>query len=228
MILYDLVNGRKTHFSPNSWRVRLALAHKGLAYEVRDVLFGDIPSINAGGDKLTIPTLSHNGKLVTDSWDIVRYLDETFPQMPRLIAPGADGQVLKFFQYWVQTTIHGGIARLILRDLHDRLDPADQPYFRASREKMYRQTLEALQAGREERVDAFRKSLQPMRLSLGHGPFVCGEQPGYADYLAFGGFQWARVSSPFQLLAEDDVVHAWFERCLDLFDGAGRREAPAT
>lgn len=74
MILYDLVNHRKAHFSPNSWRVRMALAHKGLAYSVHDVLFGDIPSINTGGDKLTIPTISHNGKLVTDSWDIVRYL----------------------------------------------------------------------------------------------------------------------------------------------------------
>ncbi|MGH2149925.1 hypothetical protein ACQ10G_16155, partial [Enterococcus faecalis] len=78
--------------------------------------------------------------------------------------------------------------------------PADQAYFRASREKMYKTTLEDLQAGREDRVDAFRKSLQPLRLALGHGPFISGEQPGYADYLAFGGFMWARVSSPFALL----------------------------
>ncbi len=84
-----------------------------------------------------------------------------------------------------------------------------------------------MQAGREERVDAFRKSLQPLRLALGHGPYICGEQPGYADYLAFGAFMWARVSSPFALLAEDDVVHAWRERCLDLYDGAARRESAA-
>ena len=227
MLFYDLVNARGAHFSPNSWRARLTLLHKGLAFEVRDVLFGDIPGINAGGDKLTIPTLSHQGRLVTDSWAIVQYLDATFPDTPRLIPAGAEGHVLKFFQYWAQTTLHAGIARLILKDLHDSLDPADQAYFRASREKQYKATLEEVQAGREERVDAFRKSLQPLRLALGHGPYICGEQPGYADYLAFGAFMWARVSSPFALLAEDDVVHAWRERCLDLYGGAGRQERAA-
>ena len=99
--------------------------------------------------------------------------------------------------------------------------------FRASREKSYKTTLEALQAGREDRLDAFRRGLQPMRLALDHHPYIAGPQPGYADYLAFGAFMWARTSSPFELLAEDDVVHAWRERCLDLYDGAGRRETAA-
>lgn len=227
MILYDLVNAKRAHFSPNSWRVRMALLHKGIKFEVRDVLFGDVPSINAGGDKLTIPTIEHAGQLVTDSWAIVQYLDRAFPDTPRLIGPDAAAHVLKFFQYWVQTSLHGPIARLILRDLHDSLDPADHAYFRASREKLYKTTLEDLQAGREDRVDAFRKGLQPMRLALGHHPFICGEQPGYADYLAFGAFMWARTSSPFPMLAEDDVVYAWRERCLDLYGGAGRQERAA-
>lgn len=226
MILYDLVNRHKTHFSPNSWRVRMALAHKGLAFDVRDVLFGTIKDINPE-QKLTIPTLEHDGRFVTDSWAIVEHLDAAFPDTPRLIAPGADGHVTKFFQFWVQTTVHAGIARLILLDLHDSLEPADQAYFRASREKQFHKTLEDLQAGREERVDAFRKSLQPLRLALGSSPFVGGAQPCYADYLVFGGFQWARLSSPFKLLAEDDLVHGWFERCLDLYDGMGRGEAAA-
>jgi glutathione S-transferase len=227
MVLFDLVNRRKAHFSPNSWRVRMALAHKGLDFEVRDVLFGGIAGIRPGGDKLTIPTIEIEGRFITDSWTIVQHLDAAFPATPRLIAPGAEGQVLRFFQYWVQTTVHAGIARLIMLDLFNSLEPADQPYFRTSREKQYGQTLEALQAGREERVDAFRKSLQPMRLSLAQGPFISGEQPGYADYLVFGGLQWARTSSALPVLAADDVVHAWFERCLDLYGGLGRREAAA-
>jgi glutathione S-transferase len=227
MLLYDLVNAKRAHFSPNSWRVRMALLHKGIPFQVRDVLFGDIPSINAGGDKLTIPTIEHQGRLVTDSWAVVQHLDAAFPDTPRLIGPDAAAHVLKFFQYWVQTSLHGPIGRLILKDLHDSLDQADQAYFRASREKLYKGTLEAVQTGREERVDAFRKGLQPLRMALGHGPYISGEQPGYADYLAFGAFMWARASSPFALLAEDDVVHAWRERCLDLYDGAARRELAA-
>lgn len=226
MILHDLVNARGAHFSPNSWRVRLALAHKGIDFEVRDVLFGSIKDISPE-DKLTIPTIAHQGRFVTDSWHIVKYLDEAFPGTPRLIAPGAEGHVTQFFQYWVQTTVHAGIARLILLDLHNSLEPSDQAYFRASREKQFHKTLEDVQAGREERVDAFRKTLQPLRLAVGSHGFVGGEQPCYADYLAFGGFQWARLSSPFKLLEQDDLVHGWFERCLDLYGGMGRAEAAA-
>ena len=227
MLLYDLVNARGAHFSPNSWRVRMALLHKGLRFEVRDTLFTGIADINPGGDRLTIPTLAHDGQLVTDSWAIVKYLDQALPDTPRLIPRGAEGHVTQFFQYWVQTALHGPIARAILLDVHDSLDPADQAYFRASREKMYKQTLEQVQAGREERLDALRRGLQPLRLAVGSHGYVGGAHPCYADYLAFGAFQWARVSSTFALLEPDDPVHGWFERCLDLYDGAGRREPAA-
>lgn len=228
MILYDLINAQGAHFSPNTWRVRMALMHKGLKFEVRDKLFTEIAGINPGGDKPTIPALHHDGQLISDSWAIVQHLDQAFPETPRLISTGADGHVMKFFQFWVQTTLHAGVARSILLDVHDSLDPADKPYFRASREKQFHKTLEQVQAGREDRLDTFRRSLQPIRLSLGStSPFIGGEQPCYADYLVFGAFQWARVCSNFALLAEDDPVHAWFQRCLDLYDGAGRKEAAA-
>jgi glutathione S-transferase len=39
----------------------------------------------------------------------------------------------------------------------------------------------------------------------------------------FGAFQWARVVSPFKLLAEGDPVYAWRERLLDAFDGMARK-----
>ena len=51
----------------------------------------------------------------------------------------------------------------------------------------------------------------------------CGAAPLFADYIVFGALQWARVVSPAQLLADDDIVAAWFGRCLDLYDGMGRK-----
>ena len=47
------------------------------------------------------------------------------------------------------------------------------------------------------------------------------------DYCVFGTLQWARIMCPVAILTEDDPVHAWFERCLDLCDGLGRRTAVA-
>ena len=223
MILYDLVGTNDAHFSPNSWRVRMALAHKDLAYDAEPALFTSIKDI-APGRKLTIPTIRDGDELITDSWAIVEHLDRRYPSTPRLIGPGSDGHVTRFFQYWVQTAIHAGIANQILLDVHDQLDPADQAYFRTSREKQYGKSLEQVQEGREARLDAFRKSLQPLRLAVSAHPYIGGAYPCYPDYLAFGGFQWARVTSPVQILARDDPVHAWFERCLDLHGGIGRLE----
>lgn len=55
-------------------------------------------------------------------------------------------------------------------------------------------------------------------------PFVGGETPLYADYVAASGLQWARVACALPVLAADDPVAAWFERVLDLFDGVARAE----
>ena len=65
-------------------------------------------------------------------------------------------------------------------------------------------------------------SLLPLRLTLSRHPWLAGEQHAYADYAVFGMFMWARCTSPLELLAADDPVHAWRERLLDAFDGMAR------
>jgi glutathione S-transferase len=52
-------------------------------------------------------------------------------------------------------------------------------------------------------------------------PFVGGDAPLFADYIVFGALQWARTISPAEILAGDDPVRDWFERCLDLHGGVG-------
>ena len=64
--------------------------------------------------------------------------------------------------------ILGGIARLIVRDLLDVVDPKDLRNFCESREARFGMSLEAVQQGRETRVADFRASLLlPVRLVLG-------------------------------------------------------------
>jgi glutathione S-transferase len=101
-----------------------------------------------------------------------------------------------------------------------RADAAD---FRKTREARFGKPLEEVVAGREKSVEGFRKTLEPMRLTLKTQAYLGGEKPNYADYIVFGAFQWARVVSPFKLLAENDPVYAWRERLLDAFDGMARK-----
>ena len=103
------------------------------------------------------------------------------------------------------------------------LDAEDQAYFRQSREARYGKPLEDVSAGRDAGLAAFRASLEPLRSMLAYQPWIGGESPLFADYIVFGAFQWVRVISPFQLLAEDDPIVEWFGRCLELHGGLGRK-----
>ena len=129
----------------------------------------------------------------------------------------------RFVNSWTDAVLHPGLARLIVSDILPCLAPEDQAYFRASREQRYGMRLEEVTAGRETRVEGFRKELQPLRVTLRAQPWLGGEAPNYADYVVFGGFQWARSVSPFRLLEADDPIAEWRGRMLDLFGGLARR-----
>jgi glutathione S-transferase len=222
VVLYDLVGKDDRRFSPNCWRTRMALAHKGLECEARPTRFTEIPKI-AGGAFKTVPVIEDQGRAVVDSWAIAQYLEETYPDRPSLFG-GPGGEALcRFVQNWCGAVLHAGLIGMILLDIYEHLTPEDRTYFRTSREQRFGRPLEEVQAGREERLEGFRKSLQPLRMTLTDAPFLGGEAPLYADHLAFGAFQWARVISPFRVLEAGDPVHAWFERCLDLYGGIGRQ-----
>ncbi|MCM5569459.1 glutathione S-transferase family protein [Burkholderiaceae bacterium FT117] len=222
IVLYDLCGAGGKRFSPNCWRSAMSLAHKGLAWESRATLFTQIPGI--GGGNRTVPVIDDQGELIGDSWTIAEHLESRYPDRPSLFGGETGKALARFVQNWTIAQLHAPIFRMIAADIHDALDPADQPYFRESREKRLGKSLEEVQAGREAELPAFRAGLAPLRLTVQAQPFLGGERPSYADYLPFGALQWARTTSPFPLLAADDPVLAWFERCLDLHDGLGRRE----
>jgi glutathione S-transferase len=110
---------------------------------------------------------------------------------------------------WQATITTAPGRRANSRHLHDK----DREYFRRSREERVDMTLEDLVAERDARLPAFRQSLAPLRLTLKAQPFLGGDRPLYADYAVFGPFQWARCISPFALLAPDDPITLWRERC---------------
>ena len=224
IVLYDLAGVDDRRFSPNCWRTRMALAHKGLDYEARPTRFTEIGP-NCHGHK-TVPTLvdedEDGDKIVCESRAIAEYLEDTYPERPSLFG-GVGGRALSvFFENWTNATLHANVGGMTMLDIYDHLLAEDRDYFRASREQRFGKTLEQVQAGREQRLPEFRQKLTPLRATLQRQPFLGGDRPLYPDYLAFGAFQWARVVSPFRLLERDDVVHDWFQRCLDLYGGLGR------
>ena len=224
--LFDLAGADDDRrFSPYCWRVKLALAHKGLPVETVPWRFTEKDRIAASGQG-RVPVLVDGDKWIADSWTIANYLEDTYPDRPSLFGGGAGRALSHFYVGWADTILQPAMARLIVRDVFDRVHAKDRTYFRQSREERYGQTLEQVVADRDKNLPAFRARLSPLRVALQGQPFLAGASPLHADYIVFGSFQWARATSAFELLATDDVVHAWRERMLDLYDGMARK-APA-
>jgi glutathione S-transferase len=221
--LFELVGADPTRpFSPYCWRTRMALAHKGLTAETIPWCFTEKQAI-APHQSDKVPVLLDGETSVADSWKIANYLEDTYPDRPSLFG-GEGGRAMgRMINGWGDVAIVGGIAPLIVADIPDLLKPEDSAYFHQSREARFGKPLQEVVAGRDTSVEGFRRALDPMRLTLKTQAYLGGDRPNYADYIVFGGFQWARVVSPFKLLAENDPVHAWRERLLDAFDGMARK-----
>ena len=220
--LYDLAGAEADRrFSPFCWRIRMALAHKELPVETAAWRFTEKEALAPTGQG-RVPVIVDKGRWVSESWVIANYLEDTYPERPTLFGGSAGRAATRFVQGWADTTLHPGLVRFLVLDVWQHAHEKDKAYFRKSREERFGNTLEAVQFDRDERLPAFRQSLQPLRSLLEAQPFIGGDKPLYADYIVFGGFQWARCISSFKLLEPDDPVTAWRERMLDLFSALAR------
>ena len=209
-------------FSPFCWRTRMALAHKGLSAQSIPWCFTEKQAI-APHKSEKVPVLIDGETSVADSWAIANYLEDRYPDRASLFGGEGGRAMARMMNWWGDIAVVGGMFPLIVADIPPHLKPVDAEYFRKSREARFGKPLQEVVAGRDKSVEGFRKALEPMRLTLKSQAYLGDEKPNHADYIVFGAFQWARVVSPFQLLAEKDPVHAWREKLLDAFDGMARK-----
>jgi len=223
--LFELVGTDESRpFSPYCWRTRMALAHKGLEADTIPWRFTEKAAIASYGSE-KVPVLLDADRCVVDSWVIANYLEDAYPERPSLFGGEGGRALARMTNWWGDIAVVGGMFPLIVADIPSILAPNDAAYFRRSREARLAKPLEEASAGRDNHVAAFRKSLDVMRLTLKTQPFLGGAKPNYADYIVFGGFQWARAMSPFKLLEADDPIYAWREKLLDAFDGLARKSS---
>jgi glutathione S-transferase len=221
--LYELVGtDAERPFSPYCWRTRMALAHKDLEANSIPWRFTEKSAIAPHGSE-KVPVLLHVVSAVVDSWVIANYLEDKFPDRPSLFGGDGGRNIGRLINSWGDIAIVGGIFPMIVADIPSHLGAVDADYFRKSREARLGRKIEDVTAERDKTVIAFRRSLEPLRQTLKAQLYLGGVAPNYADYIVFGGFQWARVVSAFKLLDADDPVYAWRERLLDAFGGLARK-----
>lgn len=158
--------------SSAAYRVRIALALKGLAYEtsavhlVRDGGEQLKPEYRARNPQGRVPLLEHDGVIISQSLAIVEYLEEKFPDAP-LLPVGAQGRARV-----------RSLAQLVACDIHPLNNLGVLKYLKghfavdeAGIQDWYRHWI----------VQGFAAFEQRLRNESDTGRFCHGEHPTLAD-----------------------------------------------
>ncbi len=223
LALYELSGSNGRHYSLYSWRTRWALAHKGVPFESRGVKVSDKAAIAFSGQE-RVPIVRDGDAVVFDSWQIAEHLERRFPEGASLFGGEGGRQLAQFVNAWTDRSVIPALAPNVALRVTECVEADDAAHLRAGFEKAFRTTLEALYARREESLPRFARVLDPLRAVVKSQPFLGGETPLYADYIAASPLQWARIVCPEPVLPADDPVLAWFGRVLDLHGALGRNE----
>jgi glutathione S-transferase len=223
LIMYERIGHEGRRPSPFSWRIRYALAHKGLEPEFRHVRFADVETIRSLSGQHFVPIVTDGNRVIHDSWNIACYLEDSYPDRPSLFG-GAGGRGLaRLVNHWSDTVLGTAIRRLIAADFIQCLDPGDRDYYRSSREAAFGCALEEYCVDRPRWLAELASVTAPLERTLAEQPYFGGAVATYADYVLFSVFQYARLGCPDEFLGEGTALRGWRDGLVRAFDGLGDR-----
>jgi len=205
--LYDLVGAKDLRPSPFCWRTKAVLTYKKIPYTTVPVRFTEKDKIAFSGQD-RVPVIKDNGTVVYDSWTIARYLEEKQPD-PKIFPGLGLKEACRFFNLYVDRTVHPACIMLVLNDIFAKIEPGDRAYFRADREKRFGMTLEAIAAKRDENRPKLHAVLSDLNATISGQDYFFG-QLTYADFCLFGTFKWVTAVSEEPLFDHAPALRAWW------------------
>jgi len=209
--LYDIAS---THpgqaWSPNTAKARYALNFKGIPHKT---VFLEYPEIELLCKKLgakptsqtplqyTLPVIHDplTDTIVSDSIEIARYLDATYPNTPRLIPDGTVALHYAFTEAF-EATLPPYFVYTLPASL-PFLNPASQDYFRQTREQLFggRRLEDVVPTGEEDVVmwkkleDAFGQIDGWIQKNGADSKYFMGDTICYADISVAGFLRWGKM-----------------------------------
>ena len=157
-----------------SFRVRVALKLKGLAFEETpiDILSGEQfePAYAAVNAERVVPTFIHDGHTIYQSLAIIEYLDETHPS-PRLIPEDAK-----------ERAYARSLALITIADAH----PLITPRIRNHLARAFGADAHAIEAWGRHWTSEGLATYERLLVQRSPAPFALGSQPGLADICIAG------------------------------------------
>ncbi|KAF9464054.1 hypothetical protein BDZ94DRAFT_1257437 [Collybia nuda] len=141
-------------WSPNTCKTRYSLNFKGIPYKTEWVEYPDIEAVcrklgivtaykkEDGTPLYTLPAIydPSTGTALADSILIAEYLDEKYPETPKLFPPGTRSLQQAALQAFASTL--DPLWQFVLPATNGILNPRSEEYFRRTRESQYGKKLE--------------------------------------------------------------------------------------
>ncbi|KAK7264808.1 hypothetical protein RJT34_32419 [Clitoria ternatea] len=176
--------------SPFGMRVRIALAEKGINYELKEQDLNNKSPLLLQMNPVykQVPVLIHNGKPVCESLTAVQYIDEVWKDKSPLLPshPYLRAQA-KFWADYVDKKIHDAASGL------------------------WSEKGEKQEAAKKEFIEAL------LEAQLGEKPYFDGDKFGFVDIALIPFYSWFKACETFGNLnieAECPKIISWAKRCM--------------
>lgn len=161
---------------------------------------GTKPNFFFGNSVYTVPVIIHGElpKIVQESWDIIEYLDTTFPDTPQLVPKGTKA-LLTVYDNYVKDKITMTVFTMIVLPTFNFVTEKDKAYFRESREKWLGAKLEDVcpPEKKEAQLTKLKDGLDQIAKMLDKngegGIFVLGDRASKGDFTLVGIFCWLKA-----------------------------------
>ena len=219
---YELAAENKDiKFSPFVWRTRMALLHKGVDFKSIAWQFRDRDT----KEHKTVPAIYDNGKMVSDSWEIAKYLDAQYPDKPMLMKDSEAEAHAQLVSNICNALVFATAASIAIYPVSQIIDDESAAYFLETREAKFGKKLSEINNPDQDAAKAnLANGLAVFEATLGTSDYLGGDAPTYADYTLFGVLKWIDVVA-YRPIAEDSNVGKWFDRISNLYGADAAKAA---
>ena len=148
----------------------MALAHKGLSAETVPWRFTEKSAIAPHGAE-KVPVLLDGDKPVADSWAIAKYLEDTYPERPSLFGGEGGRAMARMLNWWGDSAWSAGMFPMIVADIPLQPEAGGRGLFPQKPRKHVSASRWKRLPAATRRSTAFRKRLDPLRLTLRTQPY---------------------------------------------------------
>jgi glutathione S-transferase len=244
---YDLIPSTNStcFFSPNTWKTRMDLLHKGVQFETIPVTLLDVRrdlAARSNHPNISVPAIElPNGKFIYDSFHIAEWLEDTYPDRPSLFT--GDGQLTNKAQsehllmgkkYARMMDLGLGASKpqwgvwfeLFFPQLDQLMSEGEvRDFFRSDARLGPQGYQKLISLDRQQLIDRAKLTVQPLLQILRERPneYFQGTHPGHVDYIIFGRYAYCRMLDP-QLAKQvwedqGDELSNWIDKLCKAYDG---------